>query len=73
MSQVTTSPQATETIEQVQEMSLSGGAASWALPVPLAMTFDELLSHDDTPDETADDIIHAIWEWRDAATPRGLD
>jgi hypothetical protein len=34
-------------------------------PVPLAMTFDELLGGDITPDETADDIIRAVREMRD--------
>jgi hypothetical protein len=40
--------------------------------VPLAMTFDELIHSDDAPEETADDIVRAVQEWRNAPSNRGL-
>lgn len=42
-------------------------------PVPLAMTFEELLGSDEESGETADDIIRAVRELRDAPSPRNLD
>ena len=51
----------------------ASSASVTQLAVPLAMTFDELLRSDDAPDETADDIIRAVQEWRGAPSNRGLD
>ena len=36
--------------------------------VPLAMTFEELLGGNDAPDETADEMIQAVRQWRDMAS-----
>ncbi len=40
-------------------------------PVPLAMTIEELLGGDVSPDETANDIIRAVRKMRD--TPSNKD
>lgn len=48
-------------------------AAALELETPLATTFDELLGDDDSPDETADDIIRAVREWRETKSNRSLD
>jgi hypothetical protein len=37
------------------------------------MTFEDLLGGDDSPDETADDIIGAVRQWRDTPSNRSLD
>lgn len=47
-----------------------GGGKSFSRLVPLAMTFEELLGGDDVPDETADEMIQAVRQWRD--TPPGV-
>lgn len=41
--------------------------------VPLAMTFDELLGNDTAPDETADELIHAVRQGRDVPSGGGLN
>lgn len=61
-----------------QRMSNTGppertGREPEGAPVPLAMTFEELLGGDRSPDEDADDIIRAVREMRDAASPRSVD
>lgn len=39
----------------------------------LATSFGDLLGDGGPPDETADEMIHAIREWRDAASNGSLD
>jgi len=39
----------------------------------LATTFEELLGDGGASDETADDIIRAVREWRDQPTHRSID
>ena len=39
----------------------------------LASSFEELLGDGGMPDETADDIIKAVREWRNVPTERKLD
>ena len=39
----------------------------------LATSFDDLLGDGGPPDETADEMIHAIREWRDLPSSRSLD
>ena len=39
----------------------------------LATTFQELLGNGGPPDETADEMISAIREWRDTPSPRSLE
>jgi hypothetical protein len=41
--------------------------------VALATTCEDLLGEDDTTDETADDIIYAVYAWRDVTSSRNLD
>ena len=40
---------------------------------PLAATFDELLNEEGADDETADDMIRAVREWRDMPSTRRLE
>jgi hypothetical protein len=37
--------------------------------VALATTFEDLLGEDEATDETADDIIRAVYAWRDVTSP----
>ena len=39
----------------------------------LATTFQELLGNGGPPDETADEMISAIRQWRDTPSPRSLE
>lgn len=39
----------------------------------LAATFQELLGNGGPPDETADEMISAIRQWRDTPSPRSLE
>ena len=39
----------------------------------LATTFQELLGNGGPPDETADEMICAIRQWRNTSSPRGLE
>ena len=41
--------------------------------VPLAMTFEELLGRNDAPDETAEEIVQAVRQWRDTPSNLRLD
>jgi hypothetical protein len=41
--------------------------------VALATTFEDLLGEDGATDETANDIIHAVYAWRDVTSSRNLD
>lgn len=41
--------------------------------VPLAMTFEELLGTGDAPDETTDELIHAVRQGRDVPSDGGID
>ena len=41
--------------------------------VALATTFEDLLGEDEATDETANDIIRAVYAWRDVTSPRSLD
>lgn len=49
------------------------GGESLGERVPLAMTFEELLGGDTAREESADDMIGAVREMRDAPSPRSLD
>ena len=40
--------------------------------VPLAMTFEELLGTGVAPDETADELIHAVRQGRDVPSGGGM-
>jgi len=39
----------------------------------LATTFQDLLGNGSPPDETADEMISAIRQWRDTPSPRSLE
>lgn len=54
--------------EQLKPFGMPGGAKPESR-IPLAMTFEELFNSDASPDETADEIIQAVRQWRD--TPSG--
>ncbi len=65
----TFTPRTGEGSNQAAHVEPPGGKAVSRL-VPLAMTFEELLGGDDAPDETADEMIQAVRQWRD--TPPGV-
>lgn len=59
--------------EHGAQMGARTGGESLGERVPLAMTFEELLGGDTAREESADEIVQAVREMRDAPSPRSLD